>query len=184
LPEKLGRDSITRRTDPPRATGEHASERRIVAYVSGEFSQYTFDPADIEVGQERLLPKLFGPGGGMKRFAAPEDGDLRAGFTRVPAGEGFSTFFWYKEIWYVVEGTAELEVLDKRTGEKQTVRIGPRDALYFPEGVRVRLTNDGQESIHFLYCAVPASRRDAPWLAAMDEEDLDDVRQRGEYPGA
>jgi hypothetical protein len=29
--------------------------------------------------------------------------------------------------------------------------------------------------------AVPASRRDAPWLVAMDEEDLQDVRVREEY---
>jgi mannose-6-phosphate isomerase-like protein (cupin superfamily) len=151
-------------------------------HASGQFSRYNFDPADIEIGDDRLLPNLFAQGGGMKRFADPDDGDLRAGFTRVPAGEGFSTYFWYKEIWYVVEGTAKLDVVDKRTGESESLSVGPRDALYFPEGVRVSLSNDSNDPIHFLYCAVPASRRNAPWLAAMDEQDLDDVRQRREFP--
>lgn len=153
-------------------------------YASGDFSKYNFDPGDIADDDTRLLPNLFAEGGGMKRFAAPDDGDLRAGFTRVPGGEGFSTFFWYKEIWYVVEGSARLTVLDKRSGDSETHEIGPRDALYFPEGVRVTLENPNEEPIHFLYCAVPASRRPAPWLAAMDELDIDDVRQRREFPGA
>lgn len=153
-----------------------------VAHASGEFFRYTFDPDDIEVGDNRFLPNLFAPGGGMKRFAAPEDGDLRAGFTRVPGGGGFSTYFWYKEIWFVVEGNATLRVHDKRTRHEATESIRPRDALYFPEGVRVELRNDTEDPIHFLYCAVPASRRNASWLAAMDEQDLEDVRQRGEFP--
>ena len=153
-------------------------------YSGGDFSIYQFNPEDIADDDSRLLPNLFAEGGGMKRFATPDDGDLRAGFTRVPGGEGFSTFFWYKEIWYVVEGTARLTVLDKRSGDTQTHDVAPRDALYFPEGVRVTLENPHEAPIHFLYCAVPASRRPAPWLAAMDEQDIDDVRQRREFPGA
>lgn len=153
-------------------------------YTSGMFSKYSFNPSDIEDGDTRLLPNLFSEGGGMKRFATPEDGDLRAGFTRVAAGEGFSTFFWYKEIWYVVEGSARLTVLDKRTQKSESMDVGPRDALYFPEGVRVDLHNDRSEPIHFLYCAVPASKTPAAWLAAMDERDIEDVRQRKEFPGA
>jgi mannose-6-phosphate isomerase-like protein (cupin superfamily) len=156
--------------------------RAKVMHPSGTFSRYRFDPDDIEVGENRLLPNLFAAGGGMKRFADPNDGDLRAGFTRVPAGGTISTYFWYKEIWFVVEGNSQLEVIDKRNGTKETLSIGVRDALYFPEGVRITLTNSSDAPIHFLYCAVPASRRDAPWLAAMDDQDLDDVRRRGEYP--
>jgi mannose-6-phosphate isomerase-like protein (cupin superfamily) len=152
-------------------------------YASGIFSRYRFDPADIEDGAARLLPNLFSEGGGMRRFAEPGDGDLRAGFTRVAPGEGFSTFFWYKEIWFVIEGSAELTVMDKRTQQSEAMELGPRDALYFPEGVRVDLRNEGEEPIHFLYCAVPASKRPAAWLAVMDERDIDDVRQRKEFPG-
>jgi hypothetical protein len=148
--------------------------------ASGTFTRYTFDPEDIEVGSGRLLPNLFGPGGGMRRFATPDDGDLRAGFTKIPDGEGFSTFFWYKEIWYVIGGSAHLTVRDKRDDQLETLRIGQRDALYFPEGLRVTVLNDGGENVLFLYCAVPASRRPAAWLAAMDLEDLEDVRSRGE----
>ena len=151
-------------------------------YRNGEFVKITFDPDFIETGEGRLLPNLFGPGGGMRRFATPEDQELRAGFTQVPPGEGFDTFFWYKEIWYVIGGAATLEVTDKRTGEEQTVTVAAQDAFYFPEGVQVQLSNGDAEPLHFLYCAVPASKRDAPWLAAMDDADLQDVRSRQEYP--
>ena len=54
-------------------------------YASGVFSKYTFNPTDIEDGEARLLPNLFSQGGGMKRFAAPEDGDLRAGIRYEPS---------------------------------------------------------------------------------------------------
>lgn len=148
---------------------------------SEKFSKYSFREEDIVGSEGRLLPKLFETGSGMKRFATPQDQALRAGFTRVVPGQGIKTYFWYKEIWFVISGQATMNVLDKRTGERQTVRLAARDAVYYPEGVRIDLKNDTQEDLYFLYCAVPASRRDAPWLAAMEEEDLKDVRIREEY---
>ncbi len=150
-------------------------------YSNGEFVHYQFRTEDIDGGDNRLLPNLFEPGAGMKRFAWPDDQELRAGFTRVLPGQGFSTFFWYKEIWYVIEGSAQLDVTDKRDGKEQTVRLEARSATYYPEGVRVTLTNDGDVDLYFLYCAVPASKRDASWLAVMNEKDVDDVRVREEY---
>jgi mannose-6-phosphate isomerase-like protein (cupin superfamily) len=150
-------------------------------YTSGEFVHYQFDPADISGGDDRTLPKLFEPGAGMKRFAWPDDQGLRAGFTRILPGQAISTFFWYKEIWYMIEGSARLDVVDKRNGKEQTIRLAPRGAVYYPEGVRITLTNDTDEDLLFLYCAVPASKRDASWLGVMDEEDINDVKIREEF---
>ena len=150
-------------------------------YSSGEFVHYQFDPDDISGGDDRTLPKLFDPGAGMKRFAWPDDQSLRAGFTRLLPGQSISTFFWYKEIWYMIAGSARLDVVDKRSGQEQTLRLVPRGAVYYPEGVRITLTNDGDEDLLFLYCAVPASKREASWLAVMDDEDINDVRIREEF---
>jgi mannose-6-phosphate isomerase-like protein (cupin superfamily) len=148
---------------------------------SEKFSKYSFREEDIVGNDGRLLPRLFGTGSGMKRFATPEDQALRAGFTRVRPGQAIQTFFWYKEIWFVISGAASMDVLDKRSGERTSVKLAAKDAVYYPEGVRIDLRNDTQEDLYFLYCAVPASRRDAPWLAAMEDEDLNDVRIREEY---
>ncbi len=148
---------------------------------SEKFILYSFKEEDIVGGEGRLIPKLFATGSGMRRFATPADQALRAGFTRVRPGQSIKTYFWYKEIWYVISGHATMNVLDKRTGERQTVKLSPKDAVYYPEGVRIDLKNEAPDDLYFLYCAVPASRRDAPWLAAMDEEDLHDVRLREEY---
>ncbi|MBJ7601781.1 MAG: cupin domain-containing protein [Candidatus Dormibacteraeota bacterium] len=158
-----------------------AQDKADLTIPSEKFIHYSFREEDIVGGDGRLLPKLFGTGSGMRRFATPQDQALRAGFTRVRPGQGFKTYFWYKEIWYVIGGNATMDVRDKRSGEKQTVKLTAKDAVYYPEGVRIHLRNETDEDFYFLYCAVPASRRDAPWLAAMDEEDLNDVRVRQEY---
>jgi mannose-6-phosphate isomerase-like protein (cupin superfamily) len=148
---------------------------------SEAFVKYHFREEDVAGGDGRLLPKLFEPGSGMKRFATPADMSLRAGFTRVRPEQGIKTYFWYKEIWFVISGSAALDVLDKRTGKSLSTRVEARDALYFPEGVRIDLRNDTSDDLYFLYCAVPASKRDAPWLAVMEAEDIEDVRIREEF---
>jgi len=158
-----------------------ANDKADLTVPSEKFTKYSFREDDIVGGEGRLLPKMLGTGSGMRRFATPEDQALRAGFTRVRSGQGIKTYFWYKEIWYVIGGTAKMDVLDKRTGEAASVTLAAKDALYYPEGVRINLKNESDEDFYFLYCAVPASRRDGPWLAAMDEEGLQDVRVREEY---
>lgn len=144
------------------------------------FVKYSFRPEEIDGGDNRLLPGVFESGSGMRRFAEPADRTMRAGFTHVEQGTGFETFFWYKEIWYVIRGSGDVTVLDKRTGRKIDDVVRPGDATYFPEGVRVELRAHDGEDLYFLYCAVPASIRDAQWLAAMDAQDLSDVTARGE----
>jgi mannose-6-phosphate isomerase-like protein (cupin superfamily) len=148
------------------------------------FTKTSFRRDEIDGGDDRLIPALFEEGSGMRRFATPEDRALRAGFTRVQDGKGFSTYFWYKEIWYVISGTASLSVVDKRTGETSEETLEAGDATYYPEGVRVTLSNTSGDDFYFLYCAVPASNRDAQWLAAMEDEDINDVRVRREFPQA
>lgn len=155
-----------------------------MTHAAGDFLKYSFDPAEIEVGEDRLLPLLFSSGSGMKRFVEPIDHALRAGFTKVAAGGGFETFFWYKEIWFVIEGRGVLSVVDKRRGTANEVELRGRDAVYFPEGMRISLSSVGPDDLVFLYCAVPASKRDATWLAAMEPQDLEDVRIRGEFPSS
>jgi mannose-6-phosphate isomerase-like protein (cupin superfamily) len=151
---------------------------------SEAFIHTSFSADEIDGGEERLIPGLFDQGSGMRRFATPEDRALRAGFTRVEDGSGFKTYFWYKEIWYCIQGTAEMTVLDRRTGESTDVTLKAGDATYYPEGVRVTLRNNSGDDFYFLYCAVPASNRDAQWIAAMEPEDIEDVRVRREYPNA
>jgi mannose-6-phosphate isomerase-like protein (cupin superfamily) len=148
---------------------------------SEKFLKCSFRPDEIDGGDERTLPELFEPGSGMRRFTTPDDRELRAGFTRLKDSQEIKTFFWYKEIWYVISGTAELTVTDKRTGETVTETLEAQDAVYYPEGVRIVCKNESGDDFYFLYCAVPASNRDARWLAVMDEEDINDVRIRREY---
>lgn len=144
--------------------------------------KYSFNPNDIDGGKDRLLPGLFDEGSGMKRTATPADQSMRAGFTRLCKGQKIAWYFWYKEIWQVIQGDkAVVNAVDKRTGEKMNYTIKPGDFLYFPQGVKVELTNNGDEDFYFLYVAVPASKRDAAWIAAMDEEDLNDIRLRKEF---
>jgi mannose-6-phosphate isomerase-like protein (cupin superfamily) len=149
--------------------------------VSDTFVHYSFNAADIDTGENRLTPNKLALGQGMKRVGVPDDREMRAGFTRFGPGQGSQTFFWYKEIWYVIHGTARLIVLDKRTSEETTVALRPGDFCYFPAGVRIDMRVDDQTDFHWLYCAVPASNRDSQWLAVMDERDISDVRRRGDF---
>lgn len=148
---------------------------------SAKFIKYSFNPDDIVTDGARLSAPTFQTGSGMRRFATPEDKALRAGFTKVGVKQGLNAFFWYKEVWFVIEGQAQLEVWDKRDNTRQTVQVQARDALYFPEGHRVKTTNTGPTPLLFMYCAVPSSERESQWLAVMDDDDLKNVRQRNGY---
>jgi uncharacterized cupin superfamily protein len=149
--------------------------------MSNSFVHYHFDVDDIETGAGRLTPDKLDVGQGMKRVGIPTDREMRAGFTKFGPAQGSDTFFWYKEIWYIIYGTARLTVLDKRTGDETTVALRVGDFCYFPAGVRINMRVDDHTEFHWLYCAVPASNRDAHWLAAMDERDIADIRRRGEF---
>jgi len=143
--------------------------------------KYTLNEDDIPLsGPEQLLPAVFGRRGGMKRFAVAEDERLRAGFTRILRGEGFKTYFWYDEVWYIIDGRMDVTAVTR--SEKRTERfvLAARDAIYIRTGTHIspRVVS---EKVLFLYVAVPASIRDARWLAHMTPEDLGDVRVRQEF---
>src|SRR5947208_11898945 len=115
----------------------------------------------------------------MKRFAVAEDEKLRAGFTRILRGEGFKTYFWYDEVWYIIDGRMDVTAVTR--SEKRTERfvLDARDAFYIQTGTHIS-TRVVSEKVLFLYVAVPASIRHARWLAHMTPEDLGDLKIRRE----
>ncbi len=152
--------------------------------MNERFAVYRLDPADIvdEVGaSDRLTPKLFPQGGGMKRFVTHPGLEFRAGHTKLNPGQGFKTFFWYDEFWVVRRGGGRLTVTDRISGEEETVDLEASDTVYFGKGVHARAEAVGNEPWVFFYVAIPASKKDAPWLAAMTDEDVEDVRLRDEF---
>jgi uncharacterized cupin superfamily protein len=158
------------------------SPQRFIVQDKDRFIHYHFNVDDINTEHpDRPLSRKFETGQGLLRVAAPPDLELRAGFTKYGPGHGTRTFFWYKEIWYVIYGTATMTVTDKRLGEEYKVTLREGDFCYFPIGTRVEMTCDAGTDFHWLWCAVPASKKLAPWLAVMDERDINDVKLRDEY---
>jgi len=122
-----------------------------------KFIKYSFDKEDIECGENRHNPLTFKAGSGMRRVVYPADLSLRAGFTRF-GNDHKVGYFWYKEIWFIISGTAELRIHDKRTGEKQTVQIKPNDLVYYPEGVGVEVIRS-DEDLYFSIAQFPPLRK-------------------------
>lgn len=152
--------------------------------MNDRFQVYRLDPAEIvdQVGaSDRLTPKLFPHGGGMKRFVTAEDLAFRGGHTKLNKGQGFDTFFWYDEFWVMRQGTGTVHVTDRITGDEETVELGPTDTVFYGKGVRVRSEATSDEPWVFFYVAMPASKKEAPWLAYMTPEDIADVRAREEF---
>jgi mannose-6-phosphate isomerase-like protein (cupin superfamily) len=143
--------------------------------------KYKFKESDIPLsGPDQLLPKLFGKTGGMKRFAVADDEGLRAGFTKILKGAGFNTFFWYDEIWYVIDGKMDVKAVTRSTGATDNLSLEGGDAFYIPTGTHIT-TKVLSDRIVFLYVAVPASIKTGRWLAHMTPEDIQDVKSRAEF---
>ena len=152
--------------------------------MSDRFKVYRLNPDEIidEVGAaDRLTPKLFPKGGGMKRFVTHPGLEFRAGHTKLSPGQGLKTFFWYDEFWVVRRGQGRLDATDRISGETESVELGPSDTVFFGKGVHARAEAIGDEPLVFFYVALPASKKDAAWLAVMTPEDIEDVRLREEY---
>ena len=152
--------------------------------MSERFQVYSLNPDEIvdSLGAtDRLTPKLFPQGGGMKRFVTHPGLEFRAGHTKLNPGQGFKTFFWYDEFWVVRRGRGRLVAVDRVTGEEESVELGDSDTVFFGKGIHARAEAIGDEPWVFFYIAIPASKKEAPWLAKMTEEDLEDVRLREEY---
>lgn len=143
--------------------------------------KYSVKEEDIPLsGPDQLLPKLFGTTGGMKRFAVAEDERLRAGFTKVLKNAGFKTYFWYDEIWYVIDGKMDVTAVDRATKKVTNLTLEGRDAFYIPTGTHIT-TKVVSDRLVFMYIAVPSSSKDGRWLAHMTPEDIEDIRLRNEY---
>lgn len=137
----------------------------------------------VEVGEDRTLPGLFRPGSGMRRFVTAPDLAYRAGYTRVSAGQGFKTFFWYDEFWVVLEGTGNVRAVDRLSGAVWDETLAPHDLVYIPAGTHITLEVPEAREGHilFFYIAIPASAKHAPWLASMTPEDIEDIKVRAEH---
>lgn len=55
-----------------------------------------------------------------------------------------------EEIYYLLEGTARMQV------EDDVREVGPGDAIAIPPGARHQITNTGDEELKFLCCCAPA----------------------------
>lgn len=138
------------------------------------------EQAAVDIGEGRLLPKLFEPGSGMRRFVTAPDLSYRAGYTKIENGQGIKSFYWYDEFWIVMDGTAKLTGTDRATGETVVLDLKPRDYVFMGAGTHFTCeVKDGP--LLFVYIAIPASSKDAPWLANMTQEDIEDIRIRQEY---
>lgn len=147
------------------------------------FKRLKFDDTKIRVAPdpERLLPNLFGEGSGMYRFVTAEDLSFRAGFTRVAPGQGFKTFFWYDEFWVILRGKGRIKAVDRVSGREETLVLTPEDAFFIGKGTQITAESvDPKQAFGFFYIALPASKKEAPWLAKMTAEDIEDIRGRAE----
>jgi len=144
---------------------------------TGRFHTFTPDYDLIVAEGQKAMPSWLPPRSGMRRFAAPTDLTMRAGFTVFGAEIRGDTSYWTKEVWYVIEGKADLEIQDLETGESATHHVAAGDGVYFPEAVRLTVVTGAQRLVIF-YCAVPASARDSHWVAALTQADINNARMR------
>jgi len=152
--------------------------------MTDRFQVYRLDPDDIvdQVGAlGRLTPQLFPAGGGMKRFVTDPDLGFRAGHTKILKGRSFDTYFWYDEFWVIRHGSGRVVATDRATGEQTTVDLAPSDTVFLAKGIHIRAEGTSDEPWVFFYVAIPASKKDGPWLAYMTADDIADVRKREEY---
>ncbi|MFT4122729.1 MAG: hypothetical protein QM635_02740 [Microbacteriaceae bacterium] len=144
------------------------------------FEIFTPDFDAIVAEGDAAMKGWLPPRSGMRRFAAPADRSMRSGFSVFGPNVSGKVSYWMKEVWYVIEGSATLEIEDLVTGTATSHRVAAGDAVYFPEAVRLNLITGGERLVLF-YSATPASGRDAPWIAALGQFDIDDARKRLAY---
>jgi mannose-6-phosphate isomerase-like protein (cupin superfamily) len=138
---------------------------------------------DVETGERRTFPGLFPPGSGMRRFIAAPDLSHRSGYTLIKAGQGFSAFYWYDEYVLAMEGSARLTTLERSSGTTTLDEdLQVNDLVYIPSGTHVSVHNPSTDGQHFLFLwiAIPAPAKHAPWIGAMTPRDIEDIRAQGE----
>jgi mannose-6-phosphate isomerase-like protein (cupin superfamily) len=144
-----------------------------------EFRKLTLSPDDI-VHEEgvagRLLPDVFIGGGGMLRWVRDDDKRFSAGFTRMPPGGSWATFFWYNEFWIVMKGTGHVVSTNRVTGKTLEETLSPGDAVFIPEGCHISARTN--EDWTYFWCAVPCGRVCQDWLANLEPSDIDDAQLR------
>jgi mannose-6-phosphate isomerase-like protein (cupin superfamily) len=145
------------------------------------FQKISARAEEVDTTESRTLPHLFGAGSGMRRFVVPPDLAYRAGYTKVAAGQGIKTFFWYDEFWVVLEGEGKVTAIDRPSNTTMNEEVRAHDLVYIPAGTHISLVVPGDGHILFFYIAIPASSKHAPWLASMTPEDIEDIKIRREH---
>ncbi len=151
-------------------------ERKVFVHQLNE-AEIIVDTKD----SNRLIPNTFPKGGGMRRLVTGEDLSLRAGFTKISKGETIDTYFWYEEIWIVLRGTGELTTFVRPSTEETTSELKPEAFVYYPKGCHAYAECTSNEPLIFLYCAVPASKKEGFWMKHMTPEDMKDIVIREEF---
>lgn len=143
--------------------------------------KYSYNEKDMKV--EQMLPGLLGRdmGANLKRFVTAEDLNYRAGFARFEEGKVIESFYWYDEFWCILEGEGKVKTVNRASGEEKEWDLKPKELFFISKGEWIQAIALSKEPFVFFYCAIPASAKDAPWLAHMTKDDIDDVKKREEF---
>lgn len=127
-----------------------------------------------------MLPRLFGTdmSANLKRFVTAEDLSYRAGCIRMEKGTSFQSFYWYDEVWCILEGEGRVKTVNRASGEEREWNLKAKDLFFMSKGEWIQTTVVSETPFVFFYCAIPASAKDSPWLAHMTQQDINDVRRR------
>jgi len=143
--------------------------------------KYSYREEDLK--QKQMLPGLLGidKKANLKRFVTAEDLSYRAGYARMEKDSFFESFYWYDEFWCVISGRGHVKTVNRSSGKEQELELVVKDLFFVSKGEWIKTTGLSEESFVFFYCAIPAASKDAPWLAFMTENDINDVKKRKEY---
>ncbi len=143
--------------------------------------KYSYKEKDLK--KKQLLPGLLGEEkkANLKRFVTADDLSYRAGYARMVEGSFFESFYWYDEFWCVVAGKGKAKTINRATGEEKETELEAKDLFFISKGEWLKTTGVSEEPFVFFYCAIPAASKDAPWLAFMTKDDIEDVKKREEY---
>lgn len=133
--------------------------------------------------EKQMLPGVLGRDKrtNLKRFVTSKDLSYRAGYFRMEEGTSFKSYYWYDELWCILEGEGRVKTVNRASGEEREWKLGAKDLFFISKGEWIRPTAISKEPFIFFYCAIPAASKDSPWIAHMTKEDFNDVRKRKEY---
>ncbi len=143
--------------------------------------KYSYKEQDLK--RKQMLPGLLGENRrvNLKRFVTASDLSYRAGYFRMERNSSFESFYWYDEVWCILEGEGKVGTIHRASGETKEWELRAKDLFFISKGEWIRATALSKGPFVFFYCAIPAASKDSPWLAHMTKKDLNDIRKREEF---